>query len=276
MDQADRSSDRGVSRAARRRCRTCRCEAITGAAQQHPWASFQRPGDIVLTRGRRPLSHLNAVVQSILEGGIARATHAMMVAAPGFYVDASMRFGVSVLPAHLFCIDGTVERATGCGRRRSARGRCGGGGWSAAFRHPDFASQPQRQQALTRAIAEQLGQPYNLRFIFKRVRTPDDDRSAFCSELVARTFARLGLPIVPERRFAAVLPHTLLRHLRQPGLGRCQRRLSQRSAPRLGRLNDRPSSRSAARCRGCGAAGRSGRWSPGRSGNPDRRTAAAP
>ena len=194
----------------------CVMETITSAATAAPWASFQRPGDIVLTRGRRPLSHLNAVVQSILEGGIARATHAMMVAAPGFYVDASMRLGVTLLPAHLFCIDGTLEQ-----RYREAGEQAARPMWRrrlvAAFRHPDFEGQPERQQALTRAIAEQLGQPYNMRFIFKRVRTPDDDRSAFCSELVARTFARLGLPIVPERRFAAVLPHTLLRHLQSQG-----------------------------------------------------------
>jgi len=194
-------------------------QVITGATANSPWASFQRPGDIVLTRGRRPVSHLNAVVQSILEGGIARATHAMMVAAPGYYVDASIRFGVSVLPAHLFCIDGVVERlrAAAAGdaapplrpmwRRRLV----------AAFRHPEFESRPERQQALTQAIAEQLGQPYNLRFFFKRVTTPDEDRTAFCSELVARTFAKLGLPIVPERRFAAVLPHTLMRSLRNQG-----------------------------------------------------------
>lgn len=182
-----------------------------------PWASFQQPGDIVLTRGRRPLSHVNAVVQSILEGGIARATHAMMVAAPGYYVDTSIRFGVSLLPAQLFCMDGVVERL----ERSGAAGPVGRPMWRrrlvAAYRHPALADAPDRQEALRRAIADQLGQPYNLRFIFKRVREETEDRSAFCSELVARTFARLGLPIVPERRFAAVLPHTLLRHLRQQG-----------------------------------------------------------
>jgi hypothetical protein len=194
-------------------------QLITGATANSPWASFQRPGDIVLTRGRRPVSHLNAVVQSILEGGIARATHAMMVAVPGYYVDASIRFGVTVLPAHLFCIDGVVDRmraaATGAEAatpRPMWRRRLVG-----AFRHPEFESRPERQEALTQAIAEQLGQPYNLRFIFKRVATPDEDRTAFCSELVARTFAKLGLPIVPERRFAAVLPDTLLRSLRNQG-----------------------------------------------------------
>lgn len=183
-----------------------------------PWASFQQPGDIVLTRGRRPLSHVNAVVQSILEGGIARATHAMMVAAPGYYVDTTIRFGVSLLPARLFCMDGVIERQAKAGAAGAPVGRPL---WRrrlvAAYRHPALADAPDRQEALRRAIAEQLGQPYNLRFIFKRVRAETEDRSAFCSELVARTFARLGLPIVPERRFAAVLPHTLLRHLRQRG-----------------------------------------------------------
>lgn len=192
-------------------------QTITGAAKDTPWASFQRPGDIVLTRGRRPLSHLNAVVQSLLEGGIARATHAMMVVAPGYYVDASIRFGVSVLPAGLFCIDGTVERL----RATASDGAAPPPMWRrrlvAAFRHPDFDGSGDREQALLRAIVEQLGQPYNRRFIFKRVRSPELDRSAFCSELVARTFARLGLPIVPDRRFAAVLPHTLLRHLEGQG-----------------------------------------------------------
>lgn len=192
-------------------------ERISKAARTSPWAAFQQPGDIVLTRGRRPLSHLNAVLQSILEGGVARATHAMMVAAPGFYVDASIRYGVSILPANLFCIDGTVERrrllaGTEVLPRPMWRRRL-----VAAYRHPDIASADERQSALLRAIAEQLGQPYNTRFIFKRVKSPETDASAFCSELVARTFARLGLPIVPERRFASVLPHTLLRHLEVQG-----------------------------------------------------------
>ncbi len=180
----------------------------SGVESPSPWASFQRPGDIVLTRGRRPLSHLNALLQSILEGGIAKATHAMMVAAPGYYVDASMRFGVSLLPARHFCMDGVVERQAQAAAPDGA---------ASVYRHPDLASAPDRQAALLQAIAAQLGQPYNRRFIFKRVRADDEDRTAFCSELVARTFARLGLPIVPTRRFAAVLPHTLLRHLRQQG-----------------------------------------------------------
>jgi hypothetical protein len=192
----------------------------TAAAAIAPWASFQRPGDIVLTRGRRPISHLNAAVQSILEGGIARATHAMMVASPGYYVDSSVRFGVSVVPARLFCMDGAAEARRDTGptvvaadpARPMWRRRLVG-----AYRHPALAAAPDRQQALLRAIAEQLGQPYNLRFIFKRVREEAEDKTAFCSELVARTFARLGLPIVPERRYARVLPHTLMRHLSRQG-----------------------------------------------------------
>jgi hypothetical protein len=194
-----------------------RIAGVANGPAAGPWASFQQPGDIVLTRGRRPLSHVNAVIQSILEGGIARATHAMMVAAPGYYVDTSIRLGVTLLPAQLFCMDDVIERLA----RSGAAPPAGRPMWRrrlvAAYRHPALADAPERQQDLRRAIAEQLGQPYNLRVIFKRVREETEDRSAFCSELVARTFARLGLPIVPERRFAAVLPHTLLRHLRQQG-----------------------------------------------------------
>ncbi len=193
-----------------------RLVAAVKAEPSCPWASFQRPGDIVLTRGRRPISHLNAAVQSILEGGIARATHAMMVATPGYYVDASVRFGVSVVPARLFCMDGVGEAPQAAGAivpaaaapRPLWRRRLVG-----AYRHPALADAPDRERALLQAIAEQLGQPYNLRFIFKRVRAEAEDKTAFCSELVARTFARLGLPIVPERRYARVLPHTLMRHL---------------------------------------------------------------
>ena len=195
-------------------------ERLTSPDLVGPWSSFQRPGDIVLTRGRRPLSHLNALVQSLLEGRIARATHAMMVAAPGCYVDASIRLGVSLVPAQLFCMDGVADSlapaaATDCTKpatRPVWRRRL-----VAAFRHPDLHAVPDRQRALQRAIAAQLGQPYNRRFIFKRVREPNADASAFCSELVARTFAGLGLPIVPERRFASVLPDTLLRHLTRQG-----------------------------------------------------------
>jgi hypothetical protein len=143
----------------------------------------------------------------------------MMVVAPGDDVDASIRFGVTLVPAHLFCIDGIVERlrASTTGDAPPPERPMWRRQLVAAFRHPDFASQPEQHQALTRAIAEQLGQPYNLRFIFKRVTAPDEDRTAFCSELVARTFAELGLPIVPDRRFAAVLPHTLMRSLRNQG-----------------------------------------------------------
>lgn len=186
-------------------------DAIMRSAKASPWASFQRPGDIVLTRGRRPFSHLNVAVQSLLEGSIARATHAMMVLAPGFYVDASVRFGVSILPASLFCIDGAAERRAmeqGPLRRRRL---------AAAFRHPLISGSAEQERALARVVAAQLGQPYNRRFIFKWVTAPERDRSAFCSELVARTLARLGLPVVPDRRFAAVLPHTLLRHLELQG-----------------------------------------------------------
>lgn len=194
-------------------------ETMAGAAG--PWAAFQRPGDVVLTRGRRPLSHLNAVIQSVLEGGIARATHAMMVAAPGYYVDASMRFGVTLVPAQSFCIDGAFERAAASDGERPAERPAERIMWRrrlvAAFRHPDIGAAPERQRELVQAIVGQLGQPYNLRFIFKRVRRPDEDGTAFCSELVARTFARLGVSIVPERPFASVLPHTLLRHLRERG-----------------------------------------------------------
>ena len=140
----------------------------------------------------------------------------MMVAAPGCYVDASIRLGVSLVPAQLFCMDGVAERrapAAATASTKSVPRPVWRRRLVAAFRHPGLHAAPDRQRALQRAIAAQLGQPYNRRFIFKRVREPDADASAFCSELVARTFAGLGLPIVPERRFAAVLPHTLRRSI---------------------------------------------------------------
>jgi hypothetical protein len=192
---------------------------LTGTAPAGPWSSFQQPGDIVLTRGRRPISHLNAVLQSLLEGRFARATHAMMVAAPGCYVDASIRLGVSLVPAQLFCMDGVAERqeAEIDTTQRPASRPVWRRRLVAVFRHPELHGAPERQRALQWAIAAQLGQSYNRRFIFKRVREARADTTAFCSELVARTFAGLGLPIVPERRFASVLPHTLLRHLAPRG-----------------------------------------------------------
>ncbi len=188
-------------------------EDLLQRAAGSPWATFQQPGDIVLTRGRRPLSHLNAVLQSMIEGGIARATHAMMVAAPGVYADASIHFGVTLLPAQSFSIDDVEERRSPLPGQGPVRRRR----LVAAFRHPALAASPERQRRLIQAIAGQLGQPYNLRFVFKRVREPAQDGTAFCSELIARTFAGLGLPIAPKRRFAAVLPHTLLRHLAEEG-----------------------------------------------------------
>ena len=37
------------------------------------------------------------------------------------------------------------------------------------------------------------------------------------ADKIGQVLAGLGLPIVPERRFASVLPHTLLRHLAPRG-----------------------------------------------------------
>ena len=85
----------------------------------------------------------------------------------------------------------------------------------AAFRHPRLAGCDETRERLAAVLAAYEGLPYNLRFIAKPERA--GDQSAFCSELVARAFRRVGIPVAPGRREAAVLPHTLDMALRDGG-----------------------------------------------------------
>jgi hypothetical protein len=75
------------------------------------------------------------------------------------------------------------------------------------FRHPRLAGCAGTRERLAAVLAGCEGLPYNLRLVAKPDRAGDE--SAFCSELVARAFRRVGVPVVPGRREAAVLPHTL-------------------------------------------------------------------
>lgn len=153
----------------------------------------------MLTAGRGLLDLGNRIVQTLYERVPARATHAMLVAAPGLYLDATPRLGVALVPAEAYAFD--QPRPDARLRRRLV----------AVYRHPGLAASRAWSAELQRAILRFHGQPYNFRFFLKRERIPDG--SAFCCELVVKVFRSLGLELVPGRRSAAVLPETLRRAL---------------------------------------------------------------
>ena len=164
-----------------------------------PWTGFQAPGDVVLTAGQGLVDFGNRIVQTLYEGTAARATHAMLVATPGLYLDATPRLGVTLIPAEAYAFDRPWP--DGQLRRRLV----------AVYRHPELAASGAWRTELQRAMLRFCGQPYNFRFFLKREQVPD--RTAFCCELVVKVFRSLGLELVPGRRSAAVLPETLRRAL---------------------------------------------------------------
>lgn len=170
-----------------------------------PWHAFQAPGDVVLTTGAGPAAAANRLVQSLVEGRWARATHAMLVAAPGVYLDAGPRQGVALVPADRYVF--AAAAGPGVRRRRLA----------AVLRHPDLAASAALGAELGRAARAFCGRGYNFRFLIGPSRRTAGSAGAFCSELVVEVFARLGWRLVPDRPAHAVLPHTLLRLL--PGHG---------------------------------------------------------
>lgn len=169
------------------------------------WLAFQAPGDVVLTTGMGPAAVVNRLVQSAVEGSWARATHAMLVAAPGVYLDAGPRQGVALVPADRYVF---ADRARPGARRRRLE---------AVLRHPELATSEALRAELARVARAFCGRGYNFRFVIGPPRRMADRAGAFCSELVVEVFARLGWRLVPDRPAHAVLPHTLLRVL--PALG---------------------------------------------------------
>lgn len=162
------------------------------------WARFQEPGDIVLTTGAGPGAVANRLVQSLVEGRWARATHAMLVAAPGLYLDAGPREGAALVPADRYAF--APVAGEGLRRRRLV----------AVLRHPELAGSAGFRRDLARAIGGFCGAGYNFRFFLGPSRGADGRPRAFCSELVAAVFERVGRPLVPDRPAHTVLPHTLL------------------------------------------------------------------
>ena len=142
-------------------------------------------------------------MQTLYELTPARATHAMLVATPGLYLDATPRLGVTLIPAEAYAFDEARPEARL--RRRLV----------AVYRHPRLAASRAWSAELQRAILRFHGQPYNFRFFLKREQVPDG--TAFCCELVVKVFRSLGLELVPGRRSAAVLPETLHRALPADG-----------------------------------------------------------
>lgn len=182
-----------------------RPDLLLDAPPRQPWAAFQRTGDVVLTVGAGPLAGVNRAFQSLLEGRRARATHAMMVVAPGLYLDSGPRSGVALVPAERYIIAPMGPRV---GRRRRL---------AAVFRHPAPDQLDRLAPELVRAVQEMVGQPYNYALFLKPRRPPEADRSSFCCELVVKVFERLGLSLLPGRRAASVLPETLAAALAAQG-----------------------------------------------------------
>lgn len=168
-----------------------------------PWLAFQQPGDVVLTAGSGLVDLGNRLVQTLYEGVPARATHAMLVASPGLYLDASPRLGVGLIPAETYAFD--PDRPVRRRRRRLV----------AVFRHPAMAASRSMHQELQQAMLGFCGQPYNFGFFLKRA--GHSDGSAFCCELVVKVFRSLGVEMVAGRRSSAVLPETLRRALPADG-----------------------------------------------------------
>lgn len=145
----------------------------------------------------------NQAAQSAFERRWAPVTHAMIVAEPGLYLDVQPFAGAVLRPADHFPFRAGPPWVR-AGRR-----------FAAAFRHPRLAACKRTPERLAEVLAACEGLPYILRLVAKRARVGDE--SAFCSELVARAFRRAGIPLLPERREAAVLPHTLDLALRADG-----------------------------------------------------------
>lgn len=182
-----------------------RPDLLLDAPPRQPWAAFQRTGDIVLTVGAGPFARVELAIRSLLQGRSARATHAMLVVAPGLHLDAGPRTGVALVPAERY---DTGQGETAKVRRRRL---------AASFRHPQPELRERRGPDLLRAVQEMVGQPYNFALVFKPERPPEADRSAFCSELVVKVFERLGTPLLPGRRASTVLPETLAEALAARG-----------------------------------------------------------
>lgn len=172
-------------------------------AGRAPWSGFQEPGDVVLTAGRGLVDLGNRIVQTLYERAVAHASHAMLVASPGLYLDATPRQGVALIPAEAYGFD--ALQPAGRIRRRLV----------AVYRHPDLAASQRRRAELQRAMLAFCGRPYNFRFFLKR--DPARAGSLFCCELVAEVFGAFGVELVAGRRPAAVLPDTLRRALPSAG-----------------------------------------------------------
>lgn len=180
---------------------------LLSAATVSPRHAFQVAGDVVLTSGAGPATVVNRFVQSLVERRWARATHAMLVAAPGLYLDAGPRQGVALVPADRYAF--ARPGGPGVRRRRLA----------AVLRHPEFAASAGLRAELARAIASFCGGRYNFRLLIGPAPGGGGPPAAFCSELVVAVFERLGWRLVPDRPAHTVLPHTLLRVLPPQGWG---------------------------------------------------------
>lgn len=146
--------------------------------------TVQKTGDIILV-GESQKGSPNLAIQSLLTGEGAVYAHVLLCVLPGLYIHSTPKHGVDFLDAELPEAD-FPERY--------------GPRW-AVFRNPRVAD----DQALGHSLMERamfyFGQMYNWRFQASPIFGPIFGTShSFCSELVARIFNDLGLPLFGERR----------------------------------------------------------------------------
>lgn len=170
---------------------------------------FQVTGDVLLTLDVGWRGTGNRFLQSLLDGRLARATHAMMVMRPGIYLDCSPRRGISFVPADHFVFDGPSPDRPHCRRQLVS-----------VLRPPPTIARLIQSDTFERVVKKFLGAPYNRWFFLKdwaRRAGQTGETSAFCSELLALVLRELEPCLLADRRPHTVYPHTLWRRLPAAG-----------------------------------------------------------
>ena len=128
-------------------------------------------GDILLICSHSVTKSWNLLAQSSLRGRTASYSHVAIALDTKSAIHSMPGGGVQTAPlASLLHQDSTL--------------------WFDVFRHNDVANDSDKQTRLRESLIHFLEQPYN-KWFFARFR----ERSSFCSELAAKAYARIGLPL---------------------------------------------------------------------------------